>query len=46
MVSSGMETYLIDARPDYHKYALEYLKSVERYRERHTIRPCINGYKN
>ena len=37
------EMSLIGPRPDYYKYALEYLKSVEGYRERHTIRPGISG---
>ena len=37
------EMSLIGPRPDYYKHALEYLKSVEGYRERHTIRPGITG---
>lgn len=34
---------LIGPRPDYYLHALEYLKNVEGYRERHTIRPGITG---
>ena len=34
---------LIGPRPDYYTHALEYLKNVEGYRERHTIRPGITG---
>jgi len=34
---------LIGPRPDYYKYALEYLKNVEGYTERHAIRPGITG---
>jgi len=34
---------LIGPRPDYYTHALEYLKNVEGYRERHTIRPGISG---
>ena len=34
---------LIGPRTDYYLHALEYLKNVERYRERHTIRPGITG---
>ena len=34
---------LIGPRPDYYTYALEYLKNVEGYRERHAIRPGITG---
>ena len=34
---------LIGPRPDYYNHALEYLKNVEGYRERHTIRPGITG---
>ncbi|MDB4178781.1 sugar transferase [Amylibacter sp.] len=34
---------LIGPRPDYYIHALEYLKNVEGYRERHTIRPGITG---
>jgi len=34
---------LIGPRPDYYSHALEYLKNVEGYRERHTIRPGITG---
>ena len=34
---------LIGPRPDFYLHALEYLKVVEGYRERHTIRPGITG---
>tara|TARA_B110000977_G_C11053321_1_gene483134 strand:+ start:1306 stop:1920 length:615 start_codon:yes stop_codon:yes gene_type:complete len=34
---------LIGPRPDYYIHALEYLKNVEGYRERHSIRPGITG---
>ena len=34
---------LIGPRPDYFPHALEYLKNIEGYRERHTIRPGITG---
>ena len=34
---------LIGPRPDYYVHALEYLKNVEGYRERHIIRPGITG---
>jgi lipopolysaccharide/colanic/teichoic acid biosynthesis glycosyltransferase len=34
---------LIGPRPDYYLHALEYLKNVEGYRERYTIRPGISG---
>ena len=34
---------LIGPRPDYYIHALEYLKNVDGYRERHTIRPGITG---
>ena len=34
---------MIGPRPDYYIHALEYLKNVEGYRERHTIRPGITG---
>ena len=34
---------LIGPRPDYYLHALEYLKNVEGYRERHIIRPGITG---
>jgi len=37
------EMSLIGPRPDYYLYALEYLKCVEGYRERHAIRPGISG---
>jgi len=34
---------LIGPRPDYYIHALDYLKNVKGYRERHTIRPGITG---
>ena len=34
---------LIGPRPDYYVHAVEYLKNVEGYRERHSIRPGISG---
>ena len=34
---------IIGPRPDYYTHALEYLKNVEGYRERYTIRPGITG---
>ena len=34
---------LIGPRPDYYVHALEYLKNVEGYSERYTIRPGITG---
>ena len=34
---------LIGPRPDYYIHALEYLKNVKGYRERHTVRPGITG---
>ncbi len=34
---------LIGPRPDYYVHALEYLKLIEGYRERYTIRPGITG---
>ncbi|MDB2332752.1 sugar transferase [Amylibacter sp.] len=34
---------LIGPRPDYYIHALEYLKTIEGYRERHIIRPGITG---
>ena len=34
---------LIGPRPDYYIHALEYLKNVNGYRERHIIRPGITG---
>ena len=34
---------LIGPRPDYYEHALEYLKNIEGYRERHVIRPGITG---
>ena len=37
------EMSLIGPRPDYYIHALEYLKSVKGYRERHIIRPGITG---
>ena len=33
----------IGPRPDYYLHALEYLKNIEGYRERHAIRPGITG---
>jgi lipopolysaccharide/colanic/teichoic acid biosynthesis glycosyltransferase len=37
------EMSLIGPRPDYYIHALEYLKNIEGYRERHIIRPGITG---
>ena len=37
------EMSLIGPRPDYYVHALEYLKNIEGYRERHAIRPGITG---
>jgi lipopolysaccharide/colanic/teichoic acid biosynthesis glycosyltransferase len=37
------EMSLIGPRPDYYIHALEYLKNVKGYRERHLIRPGITG---
>ena len=37
------EMSMIGPRPDYFPHALEYLKNIEGYRERHTIRPGITG---
>ena len=37
------EMSLIGPRPDYYVHALEYLKTVKGYRERHIIRPGITG---
>jgi lipopolysaccharide/colanic/teichoic acid biosynthesis glycosyltransferase len=37
------EMSLIGPRPDYYVHALEYLKNVEGYCDRHTIRPGITG---
>jgi lipopolysaccharide/colanic/teichoic acid biosynthesis glycosyltransferase len=37
------EMSLIGPRPDYYIHALEYLKNVEGYRERHAVRPGITG---
>jgi lipopolysaccharide/colanic/teichoic acid biosynthesis glycosyltransferase len=37
------EMSLIGPRPDYYAHALEYLKNVQGYRERHIIRPGITG---
>jgi len=37
------EMSLIGPRPDYYIHALEYLKTIEGYRERHDIRPGISG---
>jgi lipopolysaccharide/colanic/teichoic acid biosynthesis glycosyltransferase len=34
---------MIGPRPDYYIHALEYLKNIEGYRERHAIRPGITG---
>ena len=34
---------LIGPRPDYYTHAEEYLKNVEGYRERHSVRPGITG---
>ena len=34
---------LIGPRPDYYIHALEYLKNIKGYRERHIIRPGITG---
>jgi lipopolysaccharide/colanic/teichoic acid biosynthesis glycosyltransferase len=34
---------MIGPRPDYYVHALEYLKNVKGYRERHIIRPGITG---
>ena len=37
------EMSIIGPRPDYFPHALEYLKNIEGYRERYTIRPGITG---
>ncbi len=37
------EMSLIGPRPDYYAHALEYLKNVEGYSDRHAIRPGITG---
>jgi lipopolysaccharide/colanic/teichoic acid biosynthesis glycosyltransferase len=37
------EMSLIGPRPDYYEHAVEYLKNVKGYRERHIIRPGITG---
>ena len=37
------EMSFIGPRPDYFPHALEYLKNIEGYRERHTVRPGITG---
>ena len=37
------EMSLIGPRPDYYIHALEYMKNVKGYRERHIIRPGITG---
>jgi len=37
------EMSLIGPRPDYYLHALEYMKNVNGYRERHIIRPGITG---
>ena len=34
---------LIGPRPDYYEHALEYIKNIEGYCERHSIRPGITG---
>tara|TARA_B110000908_G_scaffold169456_1_gene226655 strand:+ start:1719 stop:2213 length:495 start_codon:yes stop_codon:yes gene_type:complete len=34
---------LIGPRPDYYSHAVEFLKNVEGYRQRHDIRPGITG---
>lgn len=34
---------LVGPRPDYYEHALEYLKDIEGYRERYSIRPGITG---
>ena len=34
---------LIGPRPDYYAHALEYLETIEGYRDRHVIRPGITG---
>jgi lipopolysaccharide/colanic/teichoic acid biosynthesis glycosyltransferase len=37
------EMSLFGPRPDYYIHALEYLKNVKGYRQRHIIRPGITG---
>jgi lipopolysaccharide/colanic/teichoic acid biosynthesis glycosyltransferase len=37
------EMSMIGPRPDYFPHALEYLKNIEGYRERYSIRPGITG---
>ena len=37
------EMSLVGPRPDYYMHALDYLKNIEGYRERHAIRPGITG---
>ena len=37
------EMSLIGPRPDYYEHALEFVKNVKGYRERHIIRPGITG---
>lgn len=37
------EMSLIGPRPDYYMHAIEYLKNVKGYKERHIIRPGITG---
>jgi lipopolysaccharide/colanic/teichoic acid biosynthesis glycosyltransferase len=37
------EMSLIGPRPDYYIHALEYIKNIKGYRERHIIRPGITG---
>jgi len=34
---------LIGPRPDYYVHALEYLKNIDGYRDRHSVRPGITG---
>ncbi|MFK5979039.1 MAG: sugar transferase [Rhizobiaceae bacterium] len=37
------EMSLIGPRPDYYSHAIDYLKNVPGYRERHVVRPGISG---
>ena len=37
------EMSLIGPRPDYYVHALEYIKNIDGYRDRHSIRPGITG---
>ena len=37
------EMSIIGPRPDYYIHAAKYLKDIEGYRERHTVRPGITG---